>query len=94
MNRCIKNGMLFCGMITQILVYAADKDPVQSVNSTAFADAQLKEKVARYFSDRRSTVQQNDLNHNSLPEAKDMLAQGLSFRYTKQPPVAVQELEK
>ena len=92
MNRCIKNGMLFCGMITQILVYAADKDPVQSVNSTAFADAQLKEKVTRYFSNRRSTVQQHNLNpvDNNRSQAEDNATQYFSFRYTKQPERVVQ----
>ena len=91
MNRYIKNGMLFFGIITQILVYAAEKTSVQPVDLAAVADAQLKEKVARYFSNRRSTVPKNDLNHNNLSEAKDMLAQGLSFHYTTKQPARAEK---
>lgn len=92
MNRCIKNGMLFCGMIAQMLVYAAEKTSVQSVDLAAVADAQLKEKVARYFSNRRSAVQPHNLKpvDNNRSAAEDTATQYFSFRYTKQPERAPQ----
>lgn len=87
MNRYIKNGMLFFGIVTQMLVYAAEKTSVQSIDAKDVADEQLKEKVARYFSNRRSTVQQHNLNpvDNNRSHAKDTATQYFSFRYTKQP---------
>lgn len=91
MNRYIQNGMFFFGIFMVCILPAAEKLSVHSVASAEVADTQLKEKVARYFSNRRSTVPKNDLNHNNLSEAKDMLVQGLSFRYTTKQPARAEK---
>lgn len=44
MNRCIKNGVLFFGMIAQILLYAADGDHLRSPENKPAED-----KAALYF---------------------------------------------
>lgn len=78
MNRSIKNGMLFFGIVTQLLVYAAE--------------AKLEDKVARYFSNRRSTVQKNNLNPvtKKVSETEDKAARYFSFRHTTQSECSLQ----